>query len=206
MTGLAGDDTLENTSTLTVNAWSRTLAGSITLNLADSASANADVIATSNATGLAGGDMQDTVRNNARLDVLVNTATDSDHASYVFAGGHGQLRIDGDATIDPGSAIIVVAGRQRYVDGQTFDVLVADTVTGAFDDETLPASRFLSANVNYPPEAVQIEMEVTPFTTVARRNPVQSGVSAYLDRIAPVRLTANLQHHDTLVSPFLGVA
>ncbi|MFW6060252.1 MAG: autotransporter domain-containing protein [Phycisphaeraceae bacterium] len=105
--------------------------------------------------------------------------------SELFNGTSGKLDVSGQVEIRTGSEITVVAKPQLYHDGDTFDVLVADDVSGEFEDETLPASRVLDAHLNYLSDGVQVEMEVTPFMEAARHNPVQSSVGSYLDRITP---------------------
>jgi outer membrane autotransporter protein len=180
--------------------------GSVMLGEGDDVIAFSDASSTSGM--IMGGSGQDTLRldDQRRLDLLSGNlssielfeanqgtiAVDGDYTLLdgggfqveLYAGGYGQLAVNGAAAIGVQSDLTVIASRRIYFGGDIFDVLVGDTVSGTFATENLSSSRFLSFDVNYLPAEVQVAANVLPFAAAAS-NKLQRAVGGYLDRIAP---------------------
>lgn len=96
-------------------------------------------------------------------------------------GSHGQLDVQGTVVLDGNLA--VSKGRGLFVNGTTYDIIVADAVENAFTDVTLPNAAWLVRfSVQQDDERVQIRTRVNPFTAAAT-DPLGYAVAEYLDRI-----------------------
>ncbi len=102
----------------------------------------------------------------------------------IYKQGNGQLQIMGDSAIGTDSNLKVIAGRRLYFDGDTFDVMLADSISNTFATEDLTQTAFLALQVNYLPETVQVELAVQPFLSLAT-NTVHRAVATYIDLLAP---------------------
>ncbi|HSP41677.1 MAG TPA: autotransporter domain-containing protein, partial [Luteolibacter sp.] len=103
----------------------------------------------------------------------------------LFDGGYGRLEIDGSAVISGDTGLEVIAAPRIYRDGETFDVMVGESLTGTFGSATLPSSLMIQSSLNYLPDTLQLELAVAPFRTFGR-NPGQQAIGGYLDSIAPI--------------------
>jgi hypothetical protein len=98
-------------------------------------------------------------------------------------GSHGQLSVGGTASLDGG--LQVLRGRGLYRNGARYDIVTADTITGWFNDITLPKSTGLvSFRTASPRDHVEIEAVVLPYSAVAG-NAVHGRIAAHLDAIMP---------------------
>ena len=89
-------------------------------------------------------------------------------------GSHGQLKVGGTAGLD--GALVVDKGPGAYVNGTTYDVVSANSVTGGFDSEQLPnPTALLSFSTNQSSTAFQVQANVAALATVAK-----NGVGASL--------------------------
>ena len=116
-----------------------------------------------------GSDFQQTML--GTLSVELHAQSDSD-----------KLVVDGVATLD--GEISVAKGPGLYLDGMTFDVLVASNgLVNTFSSTNLPAATpVLSFRLNQQPDKVQILSDVS-FSGFAR-NTVERRMGKYFDRIA----------------------
>jgi uncharacterized protein with beta-barrel porin domain len=98
-------------------------------------------------------------------------------------GSHGQLKVGGTAGLD--GALVVDKGPGTYVNGTTYDVVSANSVTGGFDSQQLPApTALVSFRTNQTSMAFQVQANVAALATVAR-NGVGASLAKYLDQAAP---------------------
>ena len=94
-------------------------------------------------------------------------------------GSHGQLKVGGAAGLD--GALVVDKGPGAYVNGTTYDVVSASSVTGGFISQQLPDSTaLLSFSTNQTSTAFQVQANVAALSTVAR-NPVGAALAKVLD-------------------------
>jgi uncharacterized protein YhjY with autotransporter beta-barrel domain len=101
-------------------------------------------------------------------------------------GSHGQLKVGGTAGLD--GALVVDKGPGTYVNGTTYDVVSANSVTGGFDSQQLPVpTALVSFSTNQTPTAFQVQANVAALSTVAR-NGVGASLARHLDQLTP---TAN---------------
>lgn len=103
-------------------------------------------------------------------------------------GSAGQLKIGGTGDLD---GTLAVEREPGLYQPATYDVVVADTLTGSFTDVLLPESLpLLAFAVEQTPDRVQVS--VTPHSYAsAASNEVETSTGDYLDRIAP-QATGNL--------------
>jgi uncharacterized protein YhjY with autotransporter beta-barrel domain len=98
-------------------------------------------------------------------------------------GGFGQFKVNG--TTELAGNLNVLKGPGPYINGTTYDIIEANSVSDAFNNVTLPPpNNFVSFGMNQLPTLVQIEAFVKDFTWLAR-NRVEWAVANYLDRILP---------------------
>lgn len=99
-------------------------------------------------------------------------------------GTFGQFAIGGATTL--GGSVEVTAGSSFFTDGQSFDVITASSVGGAFTSETLPdATPLLSFDLVQLPQSVRVVASAASFATVAAENNVDRAFAAQLDEVAP---------------------
>lgn len=122
---------------------------------------------------------------------LQSNASYSFNASGVFStfvdasGAHGRLATNGTASLAGG--IEVADGGGVYADGQTFNIVTASSVGGAFASQTLPeATPLLSFNLVQLPDAVQVVANAASFATVASSTEGDQVFAAQLDDAALV--------------------
>jgi uncharacterized protein YhjY with autotransporter beta-barrel domain len=104
-----------------------------------------------------------------------------------------QAQVNGDGTCGTvevaGSAELAGAfatkrGRGAYVDGTTFTVLSADSLRGAFREDTMSGTALLGFEPIYNEKSVQLEVDARSFTAVAS-NEIETAIARYLDVITP---------------------
>jgi len=95
-------------------------------------------------------------------------------------GSHGQFAVNGLAGLD--GALNVVRGKGVYTNGTKYPILTANTVSGWFTSETLPApSPLLSFKVAGFSDRVEVETLAKSVTTVAA-NSAQMRIAQMLDK------------------------
>jgi uncharacterized protein with beta-barrel porin domain len=95
-------------------------------------------------------------------------------------GSHGRLSINGVAGLD--GALNVVRGKGVFFNGTKYPILTANTVSGWFTSETLPApSPLLSFKVAGFSDRVEVETLAKSVTTIAT-NPAQMRIAQMLDK------------------------
>ena len=98
-------------------------------------------------------------------------------------GSHGQLNVGGNTSL--GGGLHVTNGGGPYINGTTWDVITAGSVSGSFDNLQLPTpTTLVSFSVDQGPTGVDIVADVTPFTAMAS-GASETAVARYLDDILP---------------------
>lgn len=127
---------------------------------------------------ISGGTLQTSASYSFNSGGVFNTFVDA-------SGAHGRLATNGAASL--AGAIDVMAGGGVFADGQSFDVVTASTVSGAFASQTLPeATPLLSFDLVQLPGAVQIVANAASFATVASTERSDQVFAAQLDDAALV--------------------
>ena len=98
-------------------------------------------------------------------------------------GSCGQFEIAGAGELD--GELLIEKQDALYSQAMTYDVIVADALTGGFSDIALPESTSLLVfSFEQAPDAVHISATPLSFTSVAKNN-VERAIGKYMDRIAP---------------------
>lgn len=117
---------------------------------------------------------------------LQSTASYAFHAGGVYgtivhgSGDHGRFATSGTATL--AGAVDVADGGGLYTDGQTFDIVRAASVGGAFASETLPeATPLLSFDLVQFADRVQVVASAASFASVASSGDSDQAFASQLD-------------------------